>query len=299
MKKQIILLLTLVLMISFVFAVPSLPHAFAGKVEYSASPKMSLTGYDISASIGSYGLGVVGQVQENNLYEVFVDPQGRVGMIYFYIGGIEAEETEVYEWGGNSEDSNLTINELPSYGVCGNGFQEPGEQCDNIQLGTGTCENVLGILGATGNLSCTEECTFDYSGCTAPFCGDGTCNNDETCSTCSNDCGICPTTSSGGGGGGGSSGGGGGGSSTSSTSKNDGGIVLLEQEEEIEEDKQVEENFSEPTVGTGLGAVLGFVKSIKGVGLVFGLVVLVVGTVVFFIQKKDKPSKEAVSQTEE
>ncbi|MBU4087000.1 MAG: hypothetical protein KKB21_05490, partial [Nanoarchaeota archaeon] len=33
-------------------------------------------------------------------------------------------------------------------------------------------------------------------------CGDGTCNNGETCSTCAADCGSCPATSSGGGGGG-------------------------------------------------------------------------------------------------
>jgi len=37
------------------------------------------------------------------------------------------------------------------------------------------------------------------------YCGDGTCNNGETCATCSADCGACPTTPSGGGGGGGGS----------------------------------------------------------------------------------------------
>ncbi len=42
------------------------------------------------------------------------------------------------------------------------------------------------------------------------YCGDGTCNNEETCSSCSSDCGICssspPASNGGGGGGGGSSG---------------------------------------------------------------------------------------------
>lgn len=47
------------------------------------------------------------------------------------------------------------------------------------------------------------------------LCGDGICNGGETCSTCSADCGSCPST-------GGSGGGGGGGSST--TKKSD---VLL------------------------------------------------------------------------
>ena len=38
---------------------------------------------------------------------------------------------------------------------------------------------------------------------TGLYCGDGTCNNGETCSTCPEDCGVCvtPTTPSGGGGG--------------------------------------------------------------------------------------------------
>jgi C1A family cysteine protease len=42
----------------------------------------------------------------------------------------------------------------------------------------------------------------------SPYCGDGACNNAETCSTCSKDCGNCPTTPTrrGGGGGGISSG---------------------------------------------------------------------------------------------
>ena len=33
----------------------------------------------------------------------------------------------------------------------------------------------------------------------APYCGDGTCNGDETCSSCSSDCGSCPSSGGGGG----------------------------------------------------------------------------------------------------
>ena len=47
-----------------------------------------------------------------------------------------------------------------------------------------------------GNLSTSGGHTFtttDSSGQTDPYCGDGSCNNGETCSTCSADCGTCQT----------------------------------------------------------------------------------------------------------
>ncbi len=72
---------------------------------------------------------------------------------------------------------------------CGDGIKNGQEECDGTD-GVGT------------NQSCSETCTLTN----LLYCGDGSCNNDETCSSCSQDCGSC-----GGGGGGSSSGGGGGG----------------------------------------------------------------------------------------
>jgi hypothetical protein len=46
-----------------------------------------------------------------------------------------------------------------------------------------TCRDVTGNIG-------TDSVTFTVN---IPYCGDGTCNNGETCSTCSTDCGVCPT----------------------------------------------------------------------------------------------------------
>jgi len=53
----------------------------------------------------------------------------------------------------------------------------------------------LTVFAATTNLTVTVT--------SAPaVCGDGSCNGDESCSTCSSDCGTCPSTGGGGGGGG-------------------------------------------------------------------------------------------------
>ncbi len=49
--------------------------------------------------------------------------------------------------------------------------------------------------------------TFDVTSATGPFCGDGSCNGGETCSSCPADCGSCSSGSSSGGGGGGGGGG--------------------------------------------------------------------------------------------
>jgi PGF-pre-PGF domain-containing protein len=59
----------------------------------------------------------------------------------------------------------------------------------------------------TNNQGITNTTNFTITTC----CGDGTCNNGETCSSCSRDCGVCATTPSGGG-----TGGGGGGTRTTS-----------------------------------------------------------------------------------
>jgi len=73
------------------------------------------------------------------------------------------------------------------------------ENCDIITLYGGYCGD--GIL----NSAC-EECddgnNLDGDGCSASceieelciYCGDGICNDNENCSTCPEDCGICPPT---------------------------------------------------------------------------------------------------------
>lgn len=59
---------------------------------------------------------------------------------------------------------------------CGNGNQEDGEECDDGNLVDGD--------------GCSSICEIEEI--PEPYCGDETCNNDETCSTCPSDCGQCP-----------------------------------------------------------------------------------------------------------
>ena len=66
----------------------------------------------------------------------------------------------------------LDMSDCASWGRCGDGvLQDAAEQCDRLQLGGATCDD-LGFHG--GALACADDCTFDTAGCeTAGFCGDG------------------------------------------------------------------------------------------------------------------------------
>jgi formylglycine-generating enzyme required for sulfatase activity len=84
----------------------------------------------------------------------------------------EPGTTSVATTGGNpagadgiSTDVDATTGEAISTGAhaeCGNGEVEDGEECDGIDPRGVTCES-LGY--APGSLVCTEDCSFDVSGC--------------------------------------------------------------------------------------------------------------------------------------
>jgi hypothetical protein len=72
--------------------------------------------------------------------------------------------------------------------TCGNGTIDSEEQCDGSKLNGQTCASLGYSCG--GSLSCSS-CEFNTSNCSDTCCGDGSCNDQETCSTCQTDCGPC------------------------------------------------------------------------------------------------------------
>ena len=76
---------------------------------------------------------------------------------------------------------------------CGDGVVDDAEECDGGQLDFKSC-NSFGYN--SGSLSCNNDCTFDNSGCynsddggdSSSSCGDGVCDNSESCGSCVEDC---------------------------------------------------------------------------------------------------------------
>ncbi len=86
-------------------------------------------------------------------------------------------------------------------GICEAGIKT----CDEIGF-WGSCvqtySSTTEICGNSQDDNCNGIADGDESSC-QPYCGDGSCNGTETCSTCSQDCGSCVIVIGGGGGGGG------------------------------------------------------------------------------------------------
>jgi len=62
---------------------------------------------------------------------------------------------------------------------CGDGFIDPGEQCDGADLDGQSCES-LGHYIVTGQLACSATCQFDTTAC-GHRCGDGLLDVQEDC----------------------------------------------------------------------------------------------------------------------
>jgi len=258
-----------------------------------------LTGgnYTLKAIIGNEIVGA----QEINLdgsYSIDVSPCPDVegGKILFVIGDVEPHESGIYEYDNSAVKLiplDLTIDKLPN-SVCGNKGLTLGEECDDgNNLNWDGCSDICEVeLG--------YECVWNSvegSICTLiEYCGDGICNNGETCSSCPGDCGSCGSSSDGG------RSSGGGGSSTPKTQETiDDSIVNLNfeveetkesEEQTITEDQIEDKNFISSITGAviGLGNRFGALKTIL-VGI-FLVVIIIIAIIIVSFNKREKIEKE-------
>lgn len=146
-------------------------------------------------------------------------------------------------------------------------------KCDNASYNGYTCTKFGSKYRVSG---LKHSGVIEYG----EFCGDGICNNNETCSTCPEDCGQCPTTTTVPSGGGGGGGGGYFAPSTTTTTIISTTTTTLPETTSKEEKKKpetVEGNISQTTVTT-IGS-----KITRPTGYIIGSSKLIIGAVIVVI----------------
>ncbi len=125
-----------------------------------------------------------------------------------------------------------------------------------------------------------------------PFCRDNTCSNDESCSSCSQDCGSCPVENNV------NSGGGSTGSSSSKSKKSGSTISSTEQQDNILINDEVEDKTTKEAAEENGPVVEETVtprNSYSIVLLLLSLFILSIGAVIFFIyHNKKSPSPQKI-----
>lgn len=103
-----------------------------------------------------------------------------------------------YHGGSDSLGNELGVVEDVCF--CGDGVQDPGEDCDdgnyNEQDGCNTlCQShrcpLDQLICPDGSLGVRDPLTCAWYPCPEPSCGDTMCNGSETCESCVYDCGEC------------------------------------------------------------------------------------------------------------
>jgi len=287
-KRAFLTIFLLVLLTGFVIALncpPSLPKIYSGQAYYKTGI-LGLGGEELLDNY-EYPLRAVmnGEIVGEGTviggdYSIKIIPcSGASGEIIFVINGVKADTKGSYEgqddWGKIEELNLIFSSEPPHEDTCGDNAIQLGEECDGINFGAiNSCGD-----GWTGTISCTSACKISYVNCTYAGCGDTICNNGETCSTCSSDCGACPT---GGDTGGGSSDSGGSNKKTTpsspgnliSTSGDSNKVSELSIDELNEKDGQQKAGITGQSIldfaksGIGIGAII----FILAAGLVFGAI---------------------------
>ena len=283
MKKEIIIGLMFIFVLSFISANPPLPCAFYGEVTH---PNQTFPNeHFITAKINNVISGECEIINEKYGYEentcIILSYQDNVN-IKFYIGDKEIGE-------GLFEDKEVVkidfeVNFIPE--TSGN-------------FSNGVCEPELG------------ECSFNILDCdsaiTDACSGNGRCDIEigETCSNAPEDCscltgyscvkGVCQVTENTDSSKSPNTGGGSSSSSSSSTPTTPTTNNTISLNFETQEDEIVDLSFNEnqETTNPGItGGVIGFVKTRKGIGLIFAFLIIVFGIGVIAFKNKIKSPKD-------
>lgn len=190
MKNKIFIAFTLALVLSTYLAFAS-PYFFKGVAHVNSS--LAPNGTIIEAFIPFNASNPISSVTIGEGQLAGLDP-GK------YVISFEATSGEVVS---------LKINRIALIAVNGTNTanQTLGSEAifNNFNLSINKSANTLACTFANG---CTGGfCVHSLCRSASTFCGDSFCDSGETCTSCSSDCGACPTTSSGGGSGGSSGGG--------------------------------------------------------------------------------------------
>lgn len=162
-------------------------------------------------------------LQPNSFYEVDVSGEGSQRLTTSNEGALTfttQRSTVTITLEGQATCSDGTVYNSCSFTqpyYCENG--DLIENCEQCNCASGSCqEDGSCLVECEIDDDCDDDKTNTRDSCIdgvcknliiTPYCGDGSCNDDETCSTCPEDCGACqsapitPTPASGGGGGGG------------------------------------------------------------------------------------------------
>jgi len=286
MKKELLAVSILILISSFVLAIPPSPSAFYGSIEYNNESIPN--GYFITAKLdgvisgvceiedGTYGYGA------NTLIVLSYNQIN--GPVKFYIGDNEIGEHDFIDKGVTKLDFVLDSfpedSENPVDGECDVGAGEClfnaldcNPQKTNACAGNERCDIEIGEDCSNTPQDCS--CLTGYS------CVEGVCQIND------NDGGDD------GGGNGGNDGGGNGGGSPgiiTLTTNTDNDTIDLDYETIGDNETNLDSNKETKTTGSGItGAVIGFVKSGKGiVSLVFVILVIALGIGVITFKSKSK-----------
>jgi hypothetical protein len=196
---------------------------------FSASDNAAVTGYFVSESSSTPALGAVGwtgtapthyNFATQGSYTLYIWARDAAGnesgpatstvvitiLTYTVGGSVTGASGSLVLQNNGGDDLSLTGNSSFVFNTALNNGAAYAVTVRTNPNGQ-TCLVTNGSGNISGNVSnVLVSCT------TNPYCGDGACNNGETCGSCSADCGACVSS----GAGGGSSGGGGGGGSLTS-----------------------------------------------------------------------------------